>query len=196
MEIETLFTGQRWNILKSLSEKKYSPTELAARLDTTINNISQQLRLLELAGLVRKEKIPNRDKGQPRVLYSLSDDYVYLVSVMDGSAKKRLLKLTDYHKILLRIWLIEDLELHYYLSKFYYEIEPFLDRINAMAINLRKLEVIIVSDNKELQNKIKDTTIDRPESRSIMFKIKIVSEKKCPSREGLHLLYDPENVFN
>ena len=59
MELETLFTEQKWNILKSLSEGKFSPLQLANRSNTTIANISQQLRLLEAAELVKKEKIKN-----------------------------------------------------------------------------------------------------------------------------------------
>ena len=75
MELEPMFTEQKWNILKCLSEEKYSPLQLAEKLDTTMANISQQLRLLEAANLVKKKKIKNRDKGKPRTLFSLTDDY-------------------------------------------------------------------------------------------------------------------------
>ena len=34
MELETMFTEQKWNILKCLSEEKYSPLQLAEKLDT------------------------------------------------------------------------------------------------------------------------------------------------------------------
>ena len=55
MELATLFTEQKWNIIKSLSLGKFSPLQLAQRSDTTMANISQQLRLLEAASLVKKE---------------------------------------------------------------------------------------------------------------------------------------------
>ena len=102
MEIETLFTEQRWNILNELSHAKYSPLQLAEKSKTTMANISQQLRLLEASELVVKEKIPNRDKGKPRALFSLADEFAYLISVTRGFAHKKLLRLDAFEKIL--IW--------------------------------------------------------------------------------------------
>ena len=52
-----MFTEQKWNILQCLSKDKFSPIQLAEKLNTTMANISQQLRLLEAANLVKKEKI-------------------------------------------------------------------------------------------------------------------------------------------
>ena len=56
MEVETLLTGTKWQIIEQLAKKKQSPLELAEKLNTTIANISQQLRLLELSNLVKKKK--------------------------------------------------------------------------------------------------------------------------------------------
>ncbi|MEM2139161.1 MAG: ArsR family transcriptional regulator [Candidatus Woesearchaeota archaeon] len=78
MEFETLFSSTRWEILKTLSEKKLSPIELADKLKTTSANISQQLRLLELAGLIKSEKLSNSDKGKPRIVYSLAGDFSFI----------------------------------------------------------------------------------------------------------------------
>ena len=108
MELETMFTEQKWNIIKCLSEEKFSPLQLAEKLDTTMANISQQLRLLEASNLVKKEKIKNRDKGKPRTLFSLTDDHAYLISAMQSFADKRLLKITPHHKTILRIWFLEN----------------------------------------------------------------------------------------
>ena len=58
MELASMFTEQKWNIIKALSENKYSPLQLAEKLDTTMANISQQLRLLEASNIVKKEKKP------------------------------------------------------------------------------------------------------------------------------------------
>ena len=55
MEIESLFSSTRWEILELLSKEKLSPIELSLKINTTSANISQQLRLLELAGLVKSE---------------------------------------------------------------------------------------------------------------------------------------------
>ena len=96
MELEPMFTQQKWNILKCLSEEKLSPLQLAEKLDTTMANISQQLRLLEAANLVKKEKIRNRDNGKPRSLFSLREDCAYLIPTMQKFANKKLLKVSDH----------------------------------------------------------------------------------------------------
>ena len=179
MELGTLFTEQKWNILKSLSEGKFSPLQLARRSNTTIANISQQLRLLEAAELVKKEKIQNREKGKPRTLFSLSHDYAYLVSTMKDFAKKRLLELSDYHKIILRILFLENSELHYYLIKFYWEIEDYLDQVQMIIVvpNTEEIKVVMVSDKaKEIEKKIGTITIKRPDNKQKFIKIQGIAK--------------------
>ena len=65
MELEGLFSGTKWDILRLIAKEPRNPLELARVLGTSIANISQQLRLLEAAGLVRKEKVSNRERGKP-----------------------------------------------------------------------------------------------------------------------------------
>ena len=210
MELETMFTEQKWNILKSLSEGKFSPLQLAQGSNTTIANISQQLRLLEAAELVKKEKIQNREKGKPRTLFSLSHDYAYLVSTMKDFAKKRLLELSDYHKIILRILFLKNTELHYYLLKFYWKIEDYLDQIQMIIVvpNKDEIEVAIIADKaKEIEKKINSVVIKKPNNKSISIKIqgitkeeliKLVKQGKEPffSVEDLQVIYDPECIIS
>src|SRR3989338_3116884 len=119
MEIETLFTDRKWQILSLLTKNTYSPLQLAELTKTTISNISQQLKLLEAYHLVKRTKISNRDKGKPRVAYSLTDDYAYLISIAKDFASKKLLRLDDYHIAILKIWNIERTELHPILTEAY-----------------------------------------------------------------------------
>ena len=98
MDIETLFTSSKWDIIELLAKKSYSPLELSKKLNTTMANVSQQLRLLEALKFVNKKKISNRDKGKPRTLYSLSGDYTYVIAFMPGFAQKKLIKLDSHNK--------------------------------------------------------------------------------------------------
>src|SRR3989338_4809580 len=98
MDLETLFTEQKWNILHHLSAGGQSPLQLAKLTNTTISNISQQLKLLEAASLVKKKKVQNRDKGKPRSVYYLSDDFAYLISLSRNFVSKKFLIFTNYHK--------------------------------------------------------------------------------------------------
>src|SRR3989344_7343405 len=124
MEMESMFTEQKWNILRELSSEKASPLQLAEKLNTTMANISQQLRLLEASNLVKKEKIKNRDKGKPRTLFSLTHDHAYIIPTMSNFAEKKLLKVEDHHRIILKIWFLVNPDLHSPLEKIYWKIEP------------------------------------------------------------------------
>ena len=205
MDIVTLFTEQRWNILTFLSEKKYSPLQLAEKSNTTMANISQQLRLLEASNLVKKEKISNRDRGKPRTLFSLSDDYAYLISAMNGFADKKLKKLDNFHKILFRVWFLGDSNLEYYTEKFIWSIESWIKNIDLIIIKNEEnyIRVIIASKNpKSIEKKIRNTTIKNSNNESKDFKIEIIpfeqAEKLAKqgrglfsSLSGLNIIHDP-----
>ena len=205
MDIVTLFTEQRWNILKSLSEDKYSPLQLAEKSNTTMANMSQQLRLLEASNLVKKEKISNRDKGKPRTLFSLSGDYAYLISTMNGFADKKLKKLDNFHKVLFRVWFLGDSNLGYYTEKFIWSIESYVKDIDLIIIKNEEnyVRVIMASKNpKSLEKKIKSTTIKNTDNESKDFKIEIMlfeqAEKLARQGRGLfsslsnlNIIYDP-----
>ena len=187
MELEPMFTEQKWNILKCLSNEKLSPLQLAANLNTTMANISQQLRLLEAADLVKKEKIKNRDKGKPRALFSLSEDYAYLISAMNSFADKRLLKVTDHHKAILRIWFIKDEGLQYKAERVYWKVEPYLGQIDAIAVDEDNRQIIIVSDRKDIERIVKTDDI------------RVVSASdagKMPKQyKNLTVVYNPHGIL-
>ena len=171
MELDPLFTEQRWKILKNLSSEKLSPLQLANKTDTTISNISQQLKLLEAANIIRKEKIQNRDKGKPRALFSLSKDYAYIVSVMDGFVEKKLFSIENGKKAMLKIWFLGDSELQDEVEHAYNKLKPSLNKIDGILLNVNKKEMFLVGRNvtKEMLS-----TVDK----SSMLKIKSATEKE------------------
>jgi len=105
MDIETLLTGSKWEIIELLSKEKLSPTELAKKLNTTVANISSQLRLLQTAGLVKREKTGASGAGKPRTSFSLSDDFSFVITFSKGFAKKKLLKINQEQREVLKKWL-------------------------------------------------------------------------------------------
>jgi DNA-binding HxlR family transcriptional regulator len=205
MDIGTLFTEQRWNILRNLSIEKSCPLDLSKKTNTTMANISQQLRLLEASNLVKKEKISNRDKGKPRTLFSLSDDYAYIISTMKGFADKKLKKLDKFHQILFRTWFIDSPELEYLSKKFAWSIENAVEDIDFIALrdfgyNVR---VLIASKNiSSVEKKLKGSVLLKHNNVSKEFKVDFASfdslEKLAKQGKGIfsslkeiHALYDP-----
>jgi len=132
MEHETLYTATKWDILKILEKRPHSPIEIANTLKASIANVSQQLRLLELAGIVASERVPNRDKGQPRVLYRIAGDLSYLIATSGDFVGKKRVRLSEMNKIVLRIWFIDDPSVRHALEKAVWLIDGELSRIRSL----------------------------------------------------------------
>ncbi|RME52011.1 ArsR family transcriptional regulator, partial [Candidatus Woesearchaeota archaeon] len=153
MEQENLFTASKWDILKLLAEQARSPIELARIANTSVANISQQLRLLEMAGLVSSKRVPNRDKGQPRVLYSLAGNYSYLIATTSDFVDKKLLQLSMYNKVILRIWFLDNPKQRYFLEKLFWNLEehlPTIEELHVETTTENPLRILIVTNPQAL----------------------------------------------
>ena len=198
MDLETLFVESKWGILRLLSESGYSPLELAERLNTSISNISQQLRLLEMAGLVQKVKIQNRDKGKPRMIFSIAGDFLYTVAVTRSSAQKKLLSLNSRQQMMVQIWHLEE-DLQYYLEKFFWKLEDKLSHIQAMVLDQSskslKVLVVVPSAGEERKGTIKIG--GQNQSKEIEYQLFTSEEftKKFSSASNLYVLYDPNDIL-
>jgi len=203
MEQETLFTASKWDILKILSSGSKSPLQLAKLSNTSVANISQQLRLLEMAGLVQSKRISNRDKGQPRLLYSLVGNHSFLIASTQDFVDKKLLKLSEYNKVILKIWFLDNPKLHYYLEKSFWHIEENLSESDALIFETSSsddISLIIISDNPELKKELKKTSIKSPEgiSKTVLFNVKTKAEFKRffnNQAPNFYTLYDPSNLL-
>lgn len=152
MEQETLYTSSKWNILKALELGSKSPLDLAREANTSLANVSQQLRLLELAGIVKSERIPNRDKGQPRIVYSLSGNNSYILVTAPEFVEKKSIVLQNYQLDIMKIWFCEDISLQYYLEKFYWENEDKLSKLKLLAFDYtdsQNIKVLVNEDQTE-----------------------------------------------
>jgi predicted transcriptional regulator len=195
MDPDTFFTSPRWDILNILSEDPSSPIEIAEKLNTTVSYVSQQLKLLEAAGLVIKKRTGAFEKGKPRTLFSISNELIYLVVLTRDFSEKKLIYLTDYHKTILKIWTIEDTSLHYYIAKLFWKLEESLEEINSILINTKtvKPKIILVSDSKKIKTKI-DSYIKKISDK---IEFDIISEQNISkiSPESFFSLYDPKFIL-
>jgi len=196
MEQETLFTSSKWDILKCLESASKSPLDLAKETNTSVANISQQLRLLELAGYVKSERISNRDKGLPRVLYSIANNNAFLIASAPGFIEKKNILLQEYQKCTLRIWFLDNIALQHYVERFFWTIEKSLDKIDLITLDSREfsnIKVSIVTSNSDLK-KLKDLIIDG-QNGPVKFSITFVKEtdiKKLLSTQ--YIIHDPKNL--
>jgi len=198
MEQETLFTAAKWSVLKSLSFEKMSPLELAESNKTSMSNISQALRFLELAGLVRSERISNRDKGQPRVIYSIAKDNAYLILTAKSFVDKKMIEIDEHKKIMLKIWFFENGAMHFFLEKAFENIEDKLEDILGIFIDkssLTEVKLLIVLKDTNTKLNIKDFSVkNNGISKKISYKTATLDSVKKGS-ELLYPLYDPQNLI-
>lgn len=192
MELEGLFTSSKWMILEEISRESQSPLQLAEKLNTSIANISQQLRLLEVAGIVTRKRLPQRARGKPRVIFSINGDLGYLICAADGFAEKKLLNLNEDHIFILRVWFIDDKSLHEELEKLYWRLKPHLGSVQAVATNGSELFVYVKKDKHDVISKIKK---DGSALNKLKLSVEDETQIKKVDVESLDVLYDPEKLL-
>ncbi|NTV23051.1 MAG: hypothetical protein HGA85_01585, partial [Nanoarchaeota archaeon] len=138
-----------------------SPLELAILMKTTSANISQQLRLLELGGLVKSEKTANSEKGKPRLLYSLSQGSAFRIMASPGSAEKKLLPLTPSRKFLLMVIMQIDEKKQQEVLEAFFRLQPSLGQITAITYGADTLTVVAPEKSHESLKKILSGTKTR-----------------------------------
>jgi DNA-binding PadR family transcriptional regulator len=195
MDFYSFVSSPRWKILEILAREPSSPLELSKKLETSVSYISQQLKLLEAANLVIKQKTGKADRGQPRMVFSLSSEVVYFVALVKGTPLRKLLHLTEHHKTILRIWLLENQNLHYLIEKLYWGLEADLGEVLCIFVHSSngKVKAIVVSDSKKIGGKVENFVKQSQDK----IECKTISEnelKKYP-REEIFPIYDPKNMF-
>jgi len=193
MEQETLFTASKWEILKLLEHEPLSPIELASLSRTSVANVSQQLRLLEMAGLVESRRVPNRDKGQPRVLYSLAGNSCYVISTANNFVDKKLHAMSYYNKIILKIWFHPDQAEHYFLEKGFWQIDHLLQKLDALGVQITENGINYLLITEQKLPELSPVTLTNPEGESRQVRFTTTTAEHIP--EEVFGLFDPKNIF-
>lgn len=202
MEQETLYTAAKWDVLKALGESGKSPIALSVEANTSVSNISQSLRFLELAGLVKSERIGNRDKGQPRVRYSLAGNKAYMIVTAKNFVDKKQIFLDDYKKMLLRTWFFENESLHVYIERAIQNLEPIMAEIKGIFLDTKSVQeirlAIILTDESKLKKDaaaFKDANINwMGASRKAKYTI-VTDSEILTHGEKYYPIYDPQQII-
>lgn len=204
MEQELLFTASKWEIIKLITANDRSPIELAELLHTSVANISQQLKSLESAGLVKKQRIKNAAKGLPRLLYSLANECSYLITAAKDFAGKKLVPLSAYNKIILRIWFLDKPEQRYPLEKAFWSMEPYWEKIDGLFLDQymseEDLHLVIISKSKQVGSLC--PLISKSEGKTCKTHFHVFTpedwKKELTQREtkDFYGLYDPQGFIS
>lgn len=177
-----------------VAKKPSSPIEISEQLQTSVSYVSQQLKLLEAANLVTKQKTGAVERGKPRTVYSLAKEVVHLTALINSYPLKKVIPLTDYHKIMLRIWLIENSNHHYFISKLYWGIEDLIDDVSAILIdtNSRKTKLVVISDSKKIMSRVE--LFLKQTNDSISCQIISLSDVNKLVMDDFFPIYDPDFI--
>jgi len=189
MNFDSFLVSPRWEILQILAKSPSSPTELAVKLETTVAYVSQQLKLLDAAGLITKTKTGSSEKGKPRFLFELSKEIIYLAALSEGISEKKVIQVNDYHRTILKLWLVKDSSLHYYFEKLYWKLDENKKEIDSIFLDVSSPRIIVVSDSKTLKSKIDSYVSDFDKKINCSF----VAKENIKSSKEVVLLYSNKN---
>jgi predicted transcriptional regulator len=194
MELDSFLASPRWDILRVIIEKPSSPTEIADKIGTTMSFVSQQLKLLEATGIVKRERTGEVNKGKPRTIFSISEESFYMIPLSKELTQKKLVPLTLEHKIIIQIWGIEDSTVQPIIEKFFWSIQKYLSLIDGIVVytKKKKLKIYLISKDADLTHKINETQKNMdgyPE-----FQVTTYSSLSKLEHEYLVPIYDPQGI--
>lgn len=190
MEVDSFLANPRWDILNMITDNPSSPMEISDKIGTTMSFISQQLKLLEAAGLVKKEKTGAVDKGKPRSIYSISQESVYLIPLAKNFSEKKLVSLSPEKKIILKIWSTENPKFHSILENFFWtKLQSKLDKINSIYAKTsgNKCKLFVISDDKSLTHLINEAKLNPDEG--LVFQVTASSSLPRSEEDNLVPIY-------
>lgn len=127
--------GTRWLILRELSVASRTPKELAQKLSMTIANVSQQLKLLEAYGYLRKERADagpgGRKKADRRIMYSLKTRTSMLYTIRPGQIAKQKIKETLLNQLMQNIMLGNFGKDSQYLLKLFIDQQVYFELMDS-----------------------------------------------------------------
>lgn len=150
---QEMLSNNKWQLIKEIAEKSQSPTELAERTETSISNVTQQLKLLEAYGIVRKEKSQEKNSiGKPKAIYSLNHEFVYATLLAHGKAEKKYFKLEGFGKVIFNLLFLLNTDDVFYIIKFMIKNEELLKKCKAIGIlrsSKESIELFLITDNMD-----------------------------------------------
>lgn len=189
MELDSLIGSGRWKILEILALEPSSPIEISAKLKTSVAYVSQQLKLLEAASIVHKEKTGLSEKNKPRNVYHVSKEFLSLTVLAKGNPKRKTIFLNDEQRIITNIWLVDDEKLHSALQKIYWAVSEDINEIKGLFLDNSKYKktFYIVSDSKKVSSKISSHS----KYYSFLLDVHIESSSSKKDFSAFYPIYDP-----
>ncbi len=133
---DSLLTGIKWRVLQETASGETSPTQLAERLGTTVAYASQQLKLLEAHGYLKKERVDKgtggRKNNDTRIKYSVNKNALYLTLLRPYQAERKELKLNPPTSFLANVLCADLKEDGFCLMKLFFNHQDLFEKIDLL----------------------------------------------------------------
>ena len=210
-------------ILQKLSERDWSPTDLADEIGKTPETVYNHLHDLEEQGILTKRQVPA--KTRPKTEYSIGNGLIQYVTVLPGQYREGSLTVDESKETMFRIWTIPQEEFHPYLERYWWTLLlhvdiDFHDDVTAIGVygsvargdadGESDIDILLVSPSEEASSTIENTlgsaVLDfHGRSKIGMTEVYTVREYRNSLTHGsdfldsildeLHPLYDPKRVL-
>lgn len=130
----SLFPKTHWAILKELSKKNTTPTELSKALKISLPAVHKVIHELLNEKFI-KESAVKAGKTRPYKMYSLNE-FVFFTKVLRNNVMQTFLPVDENLKIHLNIGGIKQKEFHYFIEQFWWQIinANFIHDVESFAI--------------------------------------------------------------
>ena len=189
MNYDLLVGEKRLEIIEMIAKKPSSPIEIAQNLAVTVSYVSQQLKLLEIAGVVNGKKTGLFEKGKPRKIYSVRKNFASILVINENNSFRKTIETDKSIAATLNILFLRQ-EYHYAVQRIFWNLD-FEKRINAVLFDNKQDRIVFVSEedlSKEIKEIIKKFKI------KLDFEV-ISKEKILTQNRDFSLIYDPEEIM-
>jgi DNA-binding PadR family transcriptional regulator len=118
-------SGARREVLRRLTERDWSPTDLAKELDKSPETVYNHLHDLEEMGVLSKTQEPA--KTRPKTVYSIGDGLIQYLTVLPGQFHEGALRVNESKEVMFRIWAVPQEEFHPYLERYWWAMRLSID---------------------------------------------------------------------
>jgi len=207
MQQESLLQNSRWQVLKAITQSHTSASEIAKVINTSIPNVTQQLKLLEAYGIVAFDKEKKEGLGKPRQLYKLTKPVASIALARDGMAKQKFFQPCWEQALILSSTFIKSPQEQFCLLKFLFNNEEILQKCGVAYVKSSSEEIEIFLLTELLDEIRKKYSSGNVECGGKKFKVVAWTHSFEEVKDGLarddkhfiHLLkdslilHDPEN---
>lgn len=159
-----IFSNSKWTLIKEIAIKKQCPTELAIKTNTSLSNITQQLKLLEAYNIIKREKSGERNTGKPKTMFSLNEEFTYSIMLKNGKAERKYFKIEGFNSLLFNSMFILGVEDAFYMLKFSFKYEDILKKCKSIGViraGKESIELFLITDHvDEIRSKFSNIFIE------------------------------------